>query len=323
MKRKRNLSIAVPAIPDIKIQKVYNNKNLISNEFQINPSNLKKIGEGIQSKSYQYKNEVFKVIPEKSLDIFKTLNKNRYLSSICPTIMAMSNLNWPNLTKIHDCNVKKIDEHTFVFLREHFITNGINLSSHIKELNEEQILEIIFQIILTIKVLSDNKLFHNDLNFSNILLIDNHKERTAVYEGIEGIQNFVPKYIVKIIDYGLSTSENPLNRVFSYHPSLNIPSCDICYIFALFHRYGLETQGEKRREYMREILNEIFEESCGEFFNIGPELKSSREIVGLVLKNKKNCNNLRADKNSFNEMMDNIIKNIVKYLYPNTESDRS
>lgn len=117
MKRKRNLSIAVPAIPDIKIQKVYNNKNLISNEFQINPSNLKKIGEGIQSKSYQYKNEVFKVIPEKSLDIFKTLNKNRYLSSICPTIMAISNLNWPNLAKIHDCNVKKIDEHTFVFLR--------------------------------------------------------------------------------------------------------------------------------------------------------------------------------------------------------------
>ena len=68
MKRKRNLSIAVPAIPDIKIQKVYNNKNLISNEFQINPSNLKKIG---KNKDAIAEVEKKASVNEKTLQLFK------------------------------------------------------------------------------------------------------------------------------------------------------------------------------------------------------------------------------------------------------------
>jgi serine/threonine protein kinase len=157
------------------------------------------------------------------------------------------------------------------------------------------ILEILIQIIYTISFLYHYKIYHNDLNFGNILLVKNIDKIPLPYN-----ETIIPTYIVKIIDYGLMTRQNPLTRIFEFSEHEQRPFCDLCYIFALFHRY-------RPLQKDKDILDNIFNPICGKFIGVRG-IKASREILGDLT---ENCNRVNASVD-FNATINTLIMRVLE-----------
>ena len=281
-------------------------RNLLGEEFEINKNSLQSVGKGSQSTAFVSGDHIYKTISIEGLNIFQNLNQNRYKNTICEIMRKISELSedWPNLNRVDECKLVEYEGKEYVIIKENYIRDSFMLWDQFPELNKKQILEILLQIILTINFLYQNKIYHNDLNYNNILLIDNHKTQYSIYSN----NNFVPEYIVKIIDYGLISYNNPLTRLFGYQNKENYPPfCDICYIFALFYRHGLKHKPIEKEE-LENILKNIFNVSCGNFTNMS-NAKNTRELVGLF---NKNCN--IQNQANFNEIINGIIIKLMDVI---------
>lgn len=159
------------------------------------------------------------------------------------------------------------------------------------------ILEILIQIIYTIGFLYHYKIYHNDLNFGNILLVKNIDQIPLPYS-----PTIIPEYIVKVIDYGLMTHKNPLTQMLTFHKHEHIPLCDLCYVFALFHRY-------RPLQKDKDILDSIFNPICGNFSDV-PILKSTRDILKGI---NKNCNQVNNSVD-FNSIIVGLLLRIITII---------
>ena len=171
--------------------------------------------------------------------------------------------------------------------------NGITLFYYLSNYNVTvcEVKYIIIQGILTIILLYQNGLYHNDLNGGNILLTKNNRKILYIIKFKSREHIFIipkEKYKLKLIDFSMSSVKYPRNSFFNIDKDTRYPYYDISFFINTIYfciQRNKNIQKDKI-DNINNILKGILKRTSisnftNERFNVS--IKKKYRIINLVL----------------------------------------